>query len=262
MAVSFPAQTEAPRFSIGSAFRAGFRTIGRGLLPFSIGIVGISVLQFTAILWVVERMLGDPTGVPPWANWALVVTNTMGDALLNAFLTGLALSILEDDRPDWRRAVANLPRAFLPVALLSGTYAMLARFGVLLMPHLALLPLLLAIGTFTWLYSGAVVREGGGPLSALRHNLRLSEGHRWRILAMLVIVLVLYFVLAFSGGLLLGTATVIRRTPVSTEAALSVDLVATQLLNALSYIIAAASYHLLRLERHGERHAAVADVFD
>jgi hypothetical protein len=255
-------QPAVKRFSIGGVLAAGLRTIGRGFVPVAVATIAISVVQFGVLFWAIERMLTEITAVPPWINWVLVITNTVADALLNAVLTGLALTILEDGQVDWRRALARVPMVFLPIAILSGIYALIARFGVPGLPHVMNVFVLLAIGSFTWLYASTLVREGGNPLTAIRRNLQLTKGQRWRILVLLVIVIVVYFVLAFGGGMVLGTVYALMKVRIPTEGPIAVEMTVTQLLNAATYITAAASYHMLSQEKDMHGQAAVARVFD
>jgi hypothetical protein len=144
------------RFSIGGVIAAAFGIIGRGFVPILIAAVGLSAVQFTVIFWVVEQ--GKSGVFPPWLSWLLVLTNTAGDALLNGFLVGVALSIVEDDRADWRRALARLPMVFLPVATLSAIYALLSRFGIPGLPKVTMLLVVVALGSLTWLYASVLVR--------------------------------------------------------------------------------------------------------
>jgi ACR3 family arsenite efflux pump ArsB len=106
------------------------------------------------------------------------------------------------------------------------------------------------------------VREGGNPLSALRRSLHLIGGHRWRIVALLAMMILLYFVFAFGGGMILGVVYTVLRIPVPLQAPVVIELVVTQILNVFCYAMAAASYHPLRYEKDGPEHIVVAQVFD
>jgi hypothetical protein len=255
-------QPDVPRFGIGTALAAAFQAIGRGLVPFLVVLVGIGAALFGVMFWAVERLANQPAAGQSWIEWVPVASSTIGDALLNAFVTGLALSAIEDGRADWRRAIARVPMVILPMALVSAVYAMIARFGIPGLPLPAAVPLTLAIGVFTWLYCSTLVREGGGPLSAMRRNLELSQGHRWRILALLVMVAVSYAVLAFGGGAVLGVFYAMWQVPIPALGPYAVDLAVMLLLNAFVYVTAAASYHMLRYEKDGPKQAELAGVFD
>ena len=251
---------DPPRFGIGRALAAGFQTIGRGFVPFVIVFLGISAVQFGVIFWLLEKL---QSGTPvAWINGGLVLSNTICDAVFNAVMTGIALSVVEDHRADWRRALARLPMVVLQIGLMSLVYASLSRFGIPGVPRLVTMGLILAIGTLTWLYASVLVREGGHPVSALRRNFQLAAGHRLKILALLVIFFVLYFVIGFVIGFIVGVIFSAMGIPITVTVTLGIQLTMTQLLNAYCYIVAASSFHLLVAEKDGPRQAELAQVFD
>lgn len=93
-----------------------------------------------------------------------------------------------------------------------------------------------------WVSVPAAVVERPGVFGALNRSAKLAAGHKWRILAILLILVAIQW----GSGFIVGVANL-----ASVEAGLVLELVITVLLGALTATAAAVGYHDLRRAKEG-----------
>jgi hypothetical protein len=247
------------QFSLGSIFAASFRIIGRSFVPFVLVILGGVGVQICSV-WLLDstaHLLGEYGQIA-----AFVLLGTLIDAALTGYMTVLALTVLEEGRPDWRRAVARTLMVLFQLALPAFCFTALLELEIPILLGLANLAIVLVFSTFTWVYAAVIVREGGNPLSAFRRNLQLTRGRRPVIFGLLAFLFIgagaaivlakLFLLSALESLILVGTWSVGG----------VIELVLILGLSAFAYIVAAVGYHILRAEIDEPEHENIAKVFE
>ena len=253
---------ETLRFGLGVVLGLGLRAIGRSFLPFAAAIIVVSVLQLEVLLPALERtslQFGSHAG---WITAGMVTVNTVCDAALNGFVTGVILALLEDHVVDWRRALVRTVVIFPQLVLVSLAYATIARFGIFGFPPLLTGVVVLLFGTLSWTYAAVLVREGGNPFTAFWRSARLVQGEQSRIFVLLLVFIFFYLIAGYAGRMLVGAIIRSFSRGFSPHLMIGMTAVTTQLVNGLAYGVAAAGYHLLRHEKDAADHASLAQVFD
>lgn len=201
-------------FSANVQQGAGSRLLGEFLGTMLLGFVA----QAAVIYAVLQELRGESVSVGDSLRVGLVrILAVLGVTLLSAiciaagpFLAGLAVGL--------GGRILLLPLA--PVALAWSAYLSCAL----------------------WVVVPVVVVERAGVMRALGRSSKLAYGHKWRILLILLILLVIQFGIAAVAGVV---------TMTSVKAGLVLELVIALLFGALSATVAAVGYHDLRRAKEG-----------
>lgn len=241
----------AARFSLGSAFATGAR-LYVGNLPV---ILPISLVAFAPAFAVIAIDARDvfqfeiPRGI--WGLDNREVASLLGGVWLQTGLVPCVMTRLEGGYSsvgeDLVESVRSLMR-FAYVGLIGGALV-LAGFLALVVPGFIL-------ATMLWVAVPSAVVEQQGLLNALRRSFELTRGHRFRILALILLIAVVGGVadLVFAA-----IAALIGMGLVSPDVFLQcAGIVVWSLLGT----IAVVCYHDLRLLKEGPSARSVARVFD
>ena len=154
--------------------------------------------------------------------------------------------------------------AFVLVLLLAALVALFAGTAVLgqqisnLLPIIAL-PLIVVLGFYVyiglWAAIPVVVVERPGVFNALRRSWDLANGYRWRIFAVLLILIVIQMVL---GAAVYILAAFLRNTALISI----IGWVQSAFVSALFAVCATVGYHDLRVAKEGIGVDEIAAVFD
>jgi hypothetical protein len=247
-----------PPFGIGSTFTTTLIAIGRSLVPLIVVLLVVDAVKFAIIVQLFERW--GP--LHPWTSLGLIAMNTMADALVSAYMAGLALTALEQGRADMRFALTRTPLVFLSLTPLTLIYSAAARYGIPGAPPFTGAAIAVVLALITWVYVSVLVREGGNPWGALKRNLALTAGWRLRILAVILIILVTTFIISVALNLTLRPMMMSFGTAGYLRAAVALQLAITDSVNTFTYMLGVASYCMLRAEKDGPAQDAVAKVFE
>lgn len=111
----------------------------------------------------------------------------------------------------------------------------------------------------------AVVVDGLGPIAALRRSSELTVGHRWRVLAVIVLWLLIALVVLFLAVTAVAAVFSAGATEPSSSATLLLNIAGTLLeivLGGIGASVVAVGYHDLRIAREGIGSDDIARVFD
>jgi uncharacterized membrane protein len=109
----------------------------------------------------------------------------------------------------------------------------------------------------------ACVVENLGPIDSLRRSAQLTQGHRWKIFGMGVLILVLFIIAIVIIGALVGMGVVVVPQGVGRGLlAAIVGVIVTGIVTAYFNVVAAMIYHDLRTVKEGVNTEEIAAVFD
>ncbi len=183
------------------AFGLAMRNWGTWL-PLSVALVGLP--QFLLSLLLQALGVKSNFGLPPVSAFfvgaavAAAVTAIPGCLFVTSVISG-ALADLDGGSPSWKDVCADLQRSSARVLVIS-----LLKW----VATLAGLVLLVVPGVVMWLaWAVAVpvaIREQSGVIGSLVRSANLTRAHRFRVLGLLVIFLLLSLLAGFVAGVLLG----------------------------------------------------------
>lgn len=278
-----------PHFSIGGAVAAGLALLRRNFWTFfAIAfVVGIPLLILSLLLALgLAQVYAPQAGASPGEGGRLLLSMLIAFiALLTLFVIQSAVSYgalqdLRGQRPAVGRCIsrglAALPRVFGATLLVFLLMFVLAFLGVLalsllgaaisvatgaeilqLVPAIAVLGMIaLALYCFVgwWVLVPVLVFENAKVFGAFRRSRQLTKGHRWRILAIILLV--------FLGNALcsLVVGAIGQLGAVATAALLNVAVALA--FSALSSVLVAVGYAALRGEKEGFGADDLARIFD
>ncbi len=237
-------QNPEQTFRVGEVISTSFSILFRNIVPF--GVLSIIVLSPT-VLFALPG--GGPTlGMSPWQVIALVVTVVLSFAVTGALVYGTSRDLGGHKvgiGECFGRGLATLP----PV------------LGVILLASLAIgigILLLIVPGIFLyvmwWVAIPIAVIERPGVIASLKRSGELTEGKRWSVFGIAVVIIVINValgaiggVIGMAGGYIVGTL---------------VDLVVQAFTAAFGSIVVAVGYYRLRGEKEGVNVESIASVFD
>jgi hypothetical protein len=105
-----------------------------------------------------------------------------------------------------------------------------------------------------WVFVPAIVAENAGPVACFGRSRRLTKGHRWGILGILLLV--------FLANIVAGIVVQLLAKIGAPAAASFVNVLVSLFFAALSSVLAAVGYYALRAEKEGFGIGDLAQVFD
>lgn len=194
------------QFTVGSAIRFGWETFKRRPWFFVGTTVVIAVIYVAAgiVSGIVDQIFG---GSLEEATLPGQIVNYLLGALIGMGVTAFylaahdnpetaELSLLWHPQPFWK---------FLGTSLLA-TLAIIVGFVLLVVPGIIAM-LLFMFSTFI------VIDKGLGPIEAMKESMRITAGHRWQLLGLIVVL----FLIGMVGALALGVGLLVA-IPVATLA--------------------------------------------
>lgn len=247
-----PAVPAPVAFSVGGVLSRSFTVWFRNFVPFS----AVTLLVYAPVFAVAIAAPAD--GGPGWSFLDRVVSGLADLAVTGALTWGVLQSL-----HGRRVGVGNLLRT----GLRKMGWVFLVSFAVGL--WLLLGVLLLVIPAIVW-YCGlyvavpAVVVEADlGVNEALRRSRSLTAGHRWAILAVVVVVFLVTMLGLFAASLIAGVAFAgigTGEVPHVVEASILTAVLAAS--STLGACASAVAYHDLRVAKEGVSTADLVKVFE
>jgi hypothetical protein len=249
----------ANAFSVGNTIGTAFSVLFRNIVPF--GILCLLVTAPSFLFWMLPGMgVSENYGVTDGGlsySWnavgggvfAYLLQAVLGQ-LGTAALTYGTFQDLRGQRASLDECVRRGVWLILPVlgVAILATLAMFAGMLLLVIPGLI-------VATMLWVAIPVAVVERPGIVASLNRSAVLTKGHRWRILGILVLLGVISWALGWFVGIVLplsGTYTL----------AAFGNWVVQAFTTALGAVIAAVSYHALRVSKEGGDINDIAAVFD
>lgn len=127
-------------------------------------------------------------------------------------------------------------------------------YWISLMVGLGLGALVVFLLCLWWVFVTAMVAENLGPIASFGRSRRLTKGHRWGILGILIVVILANFLCSLVIGELLLAGAVATATLLNVVVAL--------IFTVLSAVLSAVGYYALRAEKENFGLADLARVFD
>jgi hypothetical protein len=244
------------QFSIGRVISTSLAVFGRNLVPFLVlaFIIGIPYLVVTFMaassldLAVIEQ-----TGQLPPGFWGMILVSSIIFMLTYSLTQATIIYGTVQDLRGQRAPLGDcIARGFssmgrVLIAALLASIAIGIGMMLLVVPGLFLL-------LIWWVLTPVLVVENAGIGQAFSRSRELTRGHRWKILAILLIVGVAQWLV----GLVLGLAG----AALGTMAAQVLNAVVLLFFSAFACVLAAVGYYLLRAEKEGIVIDDLARVFD
>jgi hypothetical protein len=195
------------RFEIGAVISRAFETIGKNVILFcGLAVILAGIPQFVVGYWqaVNFTLAGDMASgayVFQSGYWLMAVVSWLVSivtgAILQAALTRATVMSLSGETPQFGQCLAVGISMILPMIAIG----LLAGIGIGVGILLLVVP-----GIILWLVWSVVtpvyVQEKVGIFEAFSRSAQLTSGARWRILAVLLIVVVLLWVLSIPASFL------------------------------------------------------------
>jgi hypothetical protein len=147
--------------------------------------------------------------------------------------------------------VVTLVGVFIGVLIWGRDMSALSAIGAI--ATLGVLVLALFLFAVLWVFVPAIVVENAGPLACLGRSRRLTKGHRWGILGIMLLVLLANVLCSIVIGM------IARFGMIATGALLNAALALA--FTALSAVLTAVGYYALRAEKENFGVADLARVF-
>ncbi len=251
-------------FRVGAVLGRSFSVLSRNFVAFM-----ALALAFNAPLYLYQLLAdpGDAVGTEDLPVGVLLLL--LGQMLLSFLLTAtLVYGTVRDlrGRPaGLGECIAQGVALLLPVFLVAvlATLALMVGFMLFIVPGIVLM-------VFWWVLIPTVVVERPGLLRAFGRSMELTKGYRWRVFALFLVIVVGYIVIgmvvgAASFGALFST-TDLENLEAATRSSFDIfvliDWLLSSLLAAFWSVMAAVSYHDLRIAQEGADSNEIAAVFD
>lgn len=239
-------------FQIGRVLSQSFAVFARHILSFTLvsGIIMVPVI----LLGFFAGLYSEDTGAPPTTEKLLFLGATI---LLSLVLSPLAWAIIihgsyQDMRNKPVRIGDSIGLAVARLLPLLGV-GLLYSIGVMLGMLLIIVPGIILM--VMWYVSVPVcVVEKTGAIASLSRSRQLTEGYRWKILALGLIIVAISFLsnlVPELGALMAGPFGLLGLTLI-TQAAVQ----------AFFGVVVAVTYHDLRVAKEGVDIERIASVFD
>ncbi|QKC84406.1 hypothetical protein [Mesorhizobium sp. NZP2077] len=239
------------RFRIGRVLGDSFAVIGRNfILCFGVALVFLGLprflIKFTAWKWLAGLEQHAPQRMV-FAVAAGLIAMVLA-AVLQAALVRVAIEDLNGKRPATRDCIGTALSVLLPAIGISLLTTLGAALGLLLL----IVPGIILF--LRWSAAAPVlVQERRGVFASMARSSDLTEGSRWALLGLWVIVIVA------ASAMELVMARILPA--VGAIAALSLDALDTTLIYMLSSILPAVSYVELRRVKEGASVDELAEIF-
>jgi hypothetical protein len=149
---------------------------------------------------------------------------------------------------------AGIVIALLMAGIGLATGSGMASAGMSVLSAAIFLAVFIFLFVIWWVFVPAIVAENAGPVGCFKRSRRLTKGHRWGILGILLLV----FVVNILSGLILQLLAGIGLPTVSGV----LNGILSLFFAALTSVLAAVGYYSLRAEKEGYGISDLAGVFD
>ncbi|WP_395014958.1 hypothetical protein [Dongia sp.] len=278
MAMDGNAAGGPPRFAVGTVISTGLGLLLANIWRF-LGIIlavalpaAVVLVLLAAVLQLSEPLASGGRAPQVLALLVVAVFAILAYLLILNAVTFGALQGLRGRKVEIGASLANglaaLPRAFVAglifaaaggavgfmVVSIGGAMAMGGGFVGGLLAGLALMVVIFYLIVLFWVFLPAIVVERAGPIACFIRSAALTKGYRWRILGILLLVVVAN----------IGVALLIKLLALVGAPAASVvlDQLSNLFFLALSAVLSAVGYSLIRAEKEGVATDDLAGVFD
>ena len=288
-----------PRFSFGTTITDIFGIIGRNFLVLSaiaLLLYGLPSAIFAVILMdYMTALFTDPALQNPNVPLNFDFLGTIGITAVVGGIVSIIIAIvtqgaliwaalhdLEGGKPEFGAAFRAGLRFFFPILGFTLIFYVMvgAVFAVPFMLFaggsfgfgftaifLLSIPLLFFLLVVFIGAAPAIVAERCGPIDGMSRSWELTAGHRWKLLAMILIFgIVLMIVSSTISGATMPFTMVSDMDPANPFAGMTAIFAIQSFLSALTLIFTypaiAATYHNLRNAKEGIRTEQVADIFE
>ena len=279
------ALSSSPQFSVGAVLSTSLSVLLRNIVPFGVISIGLGIpLAILVIAGVVALPAAgiapgvQPGNLPPGlgASLGIGVAIFFIVFLLTYFLTQTAINYgtfqdLRGQRSSIGECVSRglgaLPRVILAIlALVLGFFVAGVVVALVLgllaaitpvLSFLAMIPVFIGyimLFLIWWVFVPVIVVEHAGPLASFGRSRELTRGHRWGILAILLLVIV--------GQIVVGLIVSILASVAGAVIGQIINSLVTMFFTALSGVLTAVGYYYLRAEKEGFGVDDLAKVFD
>lgn len=241
-------------FRVGSVFARGLGILAVNAVPF--GLVTIVIMSPTYLY----AIFVDPTrftarGLELTGGFmtAMLFESALG-YLVASVLIHATIRHLRGGRPDIGESLRWGFRLIFPVLGIAivGSIGVMLGFVLLIVPGLYL-------ATIWWFVVPAAVVEKTGVIESFARSNRLTAGHRWRVLAFVVMINGSFWVVtSVIDTMFAGAGSGIVN---STAYALTY-FAATAIVTMADAVLGAVAYHDLRILKEGDDAGRIAAVFD
>jgi hypothetical protein len=249
----------ANTFSVGNAIGTAFSVLFRNIVPF--GILCLLVTAPSFLFWLLPGIgVSENYGVTDsgisyrWnavggGGFAYLLQLVLGQ-LGTAALTYGTFQDLRGRQASLDECVRRGIALILPVIGVAIVMTIIISVGTLLLVVPGLI-----FATMLWVAIPVAVVERPGVIASLKRSATLTKGHRWQIFGILILLVLISVALGWLVGFVLplsGTVTI----------AAFGNWVVQAFTTALGAVIAAVSYHALRVSKEGGDINDIAAVFD
>jgi len=158
------------------------------------------------------------------------------------------------------RSLSSVPSLLLLTLVVIVAFAILFLLNFIpILGTIAFSVLAVWLYTVYWVVVPAIVVEGGGPFVGLGRSAALTKGHRWPVLGVIVLWIIISFVIAMILGMIVAG---VGAAGAGGVIALIVNAIVQVILMGLGASVAAVGYHDLRVMKEGVGTEEIARVFD
>lgn len=252
----------AADFRAGRVLARTFSTLFRNILPF--GLLAL-VLTSPTFIYMILTLSGhglEQGAQSPLEGIVLFVVDFLLGYLVTAALVYGTIQDLRHEKVSIGECFSNGLSMMFPVvgvAIVSGLLTGLAALALIIPGIIVAIMLWVAIPV-------AVIERRG--LESLPRSSDLTRGYRWRIFFLLLLLLVIFFGIGLIVGAVSAAISMTDMnsgpgfSPSAVTGLLTTQWVFSAFLSALTAVLAAVSYHDLRVAKEGADTEQIAAVFD
>ena len=242
-------------FRVGSVIGRGLSILFRNFAAFmALGLI-IMLPMLVLSLWAASGgMPAQSTSQPMLFDAVYGVLNLLLTNLVTAAVVYGTFRELKGERAGFGECLSTGLGRLLPVL----GVAIVAGIAIVLGLVLLIVPGLIALTMFYVAVPVAVV-ERPGVLESLQRSSRLTQGYRWRVFGLIVLIAIGISVFSIVTGIFFG---VLLAGAASTAAAALFEWVISAFLGCVVAVISAVAYHDLRVVKEGIDIHQMAAVFD
>jgi hypothetical protein len=239
-------------FGVGNVLATGFRVWARNFVPF---LLITALIYAPALIWetsaipdtLTRASIRDAFVVVRYATTLLILLNV----LVSAALTYGVVMELQGQRASIGACIATGLTRFVPALGVAFLTCLCVAGGVVLL-------VVGSIVLYCMLYVSVQcsVLERPGVLGALKRSRALTEGHRFEIFGLLLILVLINY------GLTKAVESVTLSNLRSLAAYVYANLAQQMLIGSLGAVMASVTYFFLRAEKEGTSATELAAVFD
>ncbi len=247
--------SSAGRFSTGGVISKAFSIYFQNIVTF----VPLSLIAFLPV-WIGLLVLGDDAAGGPDGTgggaWVLMALGLLSGYWLQAALVYGTISTMRGRSPGMGETFSKSLGALAAVVVLGIVISILVGIGFVLI----IVPGVILMVMFFVAIPAAVVERGGIGASLTRSR-ELTAGHRWGILALIIVMGILMVLAALVIGMVFGVGAAAAGEAISGPG-LWINQLFSMLIGGVWATLIAVAYHDLRVAKEGGGTEQIAQAFD